>query len=262
MLNCLLKLTCLLPLVACSDRYTPWDINVPNEYTHLTQKNLDKLAALPEAKLPIKIALTGDPQGTPGDLERVVSAIDDIPDIRFIMVLGDLTDYGLMHEYVWAAKALQNSRIPHFTVIGNHDAIAHGPKIYREMYGPYDYTFQDAGVKFVMFNDNQFEFGTTDFSFLKSEIDSRSIAAAHVPPVKDMHTLEQIDLWTKINSEAELMGSIHGHRGGNYDVKWTVGEVPYYIVPRVRDVYFSIMTIHEDYKISFQKCSPGCEDSP
>lgn len=257
-----LLLLSLLPIGpwACSDRYTPWDINVPNEFTHLTERNLAKIAALPKAELPVKIALTGDPQGTPGDLKRVVEAIDGRDDIRFILVLGDLTDYGLMHEYIWAAEALENSRLPHLSVIGNHDAIAHGRRIYKEMYGPFDYVFEDAGVKFVMFNANQFEFGTTDFSFLKDNIDERSIAASHVPPVKDMHTLEQIDVWTKINKEAEIMASIHGHRGGNYDVRWKVDEIPYYIVPRVRGVYYSVMTIHEDYKVSFQKCSPDCED--
>lgn len=250
----------LTSLTACSKRFTPWDIKVPKEYTDLTQRNLEKLAALPEARLPVKIALTGDPQGTPGDLERVVKAIESRGDIRFIMVLGDITDYGLMHEYLWAAEALENSSLPHLTVIGNHDAIAHGKRIYSQMYGPYDYVFEDAGVRFIMFNTNQYEFGRTDFTFLKNKVDERSITASHVPPVEDMHSLDQVKEWTGINTDASIMASVHGHRGGTYDVRWSVDKIPYYIVPRVRGVYYSVMTIHEDYKVSFQKCSPECEE--
>src|SRR6478609_3264659 len=112
---------CFLLLAACSERLTPWTIKVPSDYKNLTERNLAKVQALPEPTWPIRIALMGDPQGTPYDLEQVVERINDRDDISLVLVLGDLTDYGLQHEYVWAATALEKLHVPNLTVVGNHD---------------------------------------------------------------------------------------------------------------------------------------------
>ncbi len=247
---------------SCAERYTPWGVDVPSEYSSLTDRNLKKLAALPAATYPLKIALLGDPQGTPQDLESVIEVINLRTDIRMILVLGDLTDYGLMHEYVWAARSLENAHVPNLSVIGNHDAIAHGKKIYERMFGPFDYVFSDAGLKFVMFNNNQFEFGTTDFDWLKSQIDSSTIVSSHVPPAIDMHTAEQIDAWTSINAEAKIITSLHGHRGSKTDFLQMEKKIPYYVVPKVDGVRYSILTIDEDHKLGFELCTPECRVSP
>lgn len=239
---------------ACSERYSPWEIDLPPEFQNLTQKNLNRLAALPAAQLPIKIAAIGDPQGTPEDLETLVKKLNTRNDLRLMLVLGDLTDYGLQNEYLWAARALEKSKIPYFTVVGNHDAIAHGKKIYQDMFGAFNYTFEDAGLKFVMWNNNQYEFGEQDFSWLESVVDERSIVNSHIPPVKDQHRLEQVALWKDIGKRASILASLHGHRGGKTDFLSEEQGVPYYVAPRVRGVRYSVITIDENRKVSFQLC--------
>jgi predicted phosphodiesterase len=251
---------CFLLLTACTERLTPWAITVPGEYQNLTERNLAKVQDLPEPTFPIKLALMGDPQGTPYDLEKVVERINDREDVSLVLVLGDLTDYGLQHEYIWAAERLEKLRVPYLTVVGNHDAIAHGKRIYQDMFGPFDYTFSYAGFRFVMFNNNQFEFGDTDFSWLQQQIDENSITASHIPPVVDAHRAEQVELWKGNNSNAGILASLHGHRGGRTDFFSMEEGIPYYIVPKVEGVRYSIMTIHEDRRITFELCHIRCSE--
>jgi Icc protein len=244
---------------ACSDRYTPWEIDVPPEFNELTGRQLERLRDLPSSSLPFTVALIGDPQGTPLDLERVVDAINARREVTFTLVLGDLTDYGLMHEYVWAAKALERLHRPYLTVVGNRDAISHGKAIYQNMFGAFDYTFDYSGFKFVMWNNNQFEFGTTDFNWIRSQLDEKTFIASHVPPTVDMHSSEQVDEWKRISRDAGIMASLHGHRGGKTDFYWTEDQIPYYVVPKVEGVRYSLMTIDKNRQVSFQLCRSSCE---
>lgn len=249
-------------LVACGERYTPWESDPPSHLKNLTAEQLSALNEQPEQSFPFTIAVMGDPQGTPKDLQRVVDAINRRDDVKFILVLGDLTDYGLLHEYVWAGEALKRSRVPFLTVVGNHDAIAHGKTIYREMFGAFDYTFDYAGLKFVMWNNNQYEFGETDFTWLERNTDSRSVVGSHVPPVVDVHRQDQVDRWYEINRRSGIWASLHGHRGTTHEHSWHENGIPYYVVPKLSGRRYSLVTFHDDRKVTFQYCRDDCGELP
>jgi Icc protein len=249
-------------LVACGERYSPWESDPPSHLKNLTEQQLSRLNEYPEQSFPFTIAIMGDPQGTPKDLARTVDIINRRDDVRFILVLGDLTDYGLLHEYIWAGDALKRSRIPFLTAVGNHDALAHGKSIYREMFGPFDYDFTYAGLKFVMWNNNQYEFGETDFEQLASRIDSNSVVGSHVPPVVDVHRQDQVDRWLDINRQAGIIASLHGHRGTKVEYSWHENGIPYYIVPKLSGRRYSLVTFHADRTVSFKVCRDECGDRP
>lgn len=252
------SLILFLGLTACGDRYTPWETDVPSKLENLTAQQISALNEIDDQTLPVTIAVMGDPQGTPKDLEKVVDAINRRNDVKFILVLGDLTDYGLLHEYIWAGEALKRSRIPFLTAVGNHDAIAHGKTIYSKMFGPTNYTFDYAGLQFVMFNSNQFEYGPSDFNWLQRTMDSRSIVGSHVPPMVDMHNQNEIDHWYSINTQAGIIASLHGHRGTKVDQHWDKYGIPYFIVAKLSGRRYTLMTIHEDRTLSFQSCKNEC----
>jgi 3',5'-cyclic AMP phosphodiesterase CpdA len=249
-------------LVSCGERYSPWESDVPSDLKNLTAQQLSVLNETPEQSFPFTVALLADPQGTPKDLQRVVDAINRRDDVKFIMVLGDLTDYGLLHEYIWAGNALKRSRVPFFTVVGNHDAIAHGKSIYRDMFGPYDYTFTYAGLKFVMWNNNQFEFGASDFSWLERNSDSNSVVASHVPPVVDVHKQDQVDRWLEINRRTGIWASLHGHRGTEVAHSWHENSIPYYVVPKLSGRRYTLATFHDDRTVTFKLCRDDCGELP
>jgi hypothetical protein len=249
-------------LMACGERYTPWESDPPSHLKNLTAEQLSALNEQPEQSFPFTVALLADPQGTPKDLQRVVDAINRRDDVKFMLVLGDLTDYGLLHEYVWAGESLKRSRVPFLTVVGNHDAIAHGKSIYRDMFGPFDYTFDYAGIKFVMWNNNQFEFGETDFTWLERNTDSRSVVASHIPPVVDVHRQEQIGHWLDVNRRAGIWASLHGHRGTEVAHSWHENGIPYYVVPKLSGRRYTLATFHDDRTVTFKPCRDDCGDLP
>lgn len=69
-----------------------------------------------------------------------------------------MTRLGLRHDYRLTLERLRQLHVPFVTTIGNHDAISNGKQVYREMFGPFDYTFDYGGVRFVCFNANRLEF--------------------------------------------------------------------------------------------------------
>ena len=250
---------CLWQTSCAPPKYSPWQTDLESSQKGATARNLQWLSESESPELPFTIAILGDPQGTPGDLKKTVRAINQVEDVKFLLVLGDLTDHGLKHEYEWAFEGLNQSRVPWFTAIGNHDAISHGKEIYSKMFGPSNYTFEYAGLKFLMWNNNKYEFNTSSFDWLEQEVDSRSVIASHIPPVVDVHSAEEVDYWTDLTASAGALTSMHGHRGGSRSFFWHDQGVPYYIVARTEHVNFALVTFHEDYTVSYEHCHIQCE---
>jgi 3',5'-cyclic-AMP phosphodiesterase len=131
------------------------------EATDQTRSNLEALSARGPAPMPFKFVAIGDNHDEYDDLARSVEIINARDDIEFVLVLGDMTDRGLLHEYEWTYEVFSRLDIPFLTVIGNHDALSDGTAIYQKLYGPLDYTFEYGGFEFVMFNSNTLEFPGT-----------------------------------------------------------------------------------------------------
>lgn len=244
---------------------SPWQTDIPAEARGLTYDNLQALAAQTAASAnaatadKFRIALIGDPQGTPGDFRQVVERINAMDDVDFILVLGDLTDYGLKHEYEWAYEALKKSRIPYFTAVGNHDAISHGKQIYQRMFGAFDYTFIHKGIKFVIWNNNKNEFGDHNIAWLAQQVDHRTVVASHIPPTPgDVHSQEEVDHWLAIANQAGIVASLHGHRGGHRGYRQKHGKAPYFVVAKTHGVHFAIATFTNGRLSKILECTKTC----
>jgi len=131
------------------------------DVTDQTRMNLRALADRGPAPEPFKFVAIGDNHDEYDDLARTVDVINARDDIQFVLVLGDMTDRGLLHEFQWTYDVFSRLDVPFLTVIGNHDALSDGTQIYQKLYGPLDYTFEYGGFEFVMFNSNTLEFPGT-----------------------------------------------------------------------------------------------------
>ncbi|HVY32272.1 MAG TPA: metallophosphoesterase [Polyangiaceae bacterium] len=146
----------------------------------------------------IRFVALGDSHDAYDELWEAVAVINRIADLDFVVHAGDISDYGLAQEYQWSARALSGLRVPAFVVIGNHDAISNGKAVYRDLYGPFDFSFRYGAYKFVCFNSNSLEFdgGAPDRAWLETQL-------------ADLQGAEWAVLVTHQNPEApdELAGS-------------------------------------------------------
>ncbi len=150
--------SCLMIAVACDalefspkqrfDRDSPVDLN---------QKNLQKLLAAPTDDT-VTIAFVGDSQRFYNEVEPFVAKANTIPAIDFVLLAGDISDFGLLQEQEWIVRRLSKLRKPYFGVVGNHDLVANGEEVFERMFGPLNDSFVYGGIKFVSHNTNGLEY--------------------------------------------------------------------------------------------------------
>ncbi|MBN1697283.1 MAG: metallophosphoesterase [Spirochaetales bacterium] len=77
--------------------------------------------------------------------EKAVAQINEIPDIDFIIHLGDLTDNGTFLEYEFALQCLERLQRDHkfFIIPGNHDAKNVGHLLFEELFGSRTFEYED-----------------------------------------------------------------------------------------------------------------------
>ena len=180
-------------LLASCDRleYSPnqkFDKNTPNG---INANNLERIFAVPGDDT-IRFILSGDSQRAYDDLLPFLNKINAMKGVDFVILNGDISDFGLLQEFKWIEDFYSKLNVPHIAIIGNHDHAANGVNIYKRMYSEQlDFTFTYKGVKFVCHNTNSREYnfnGTVpDLNWLRAEFQPVAgikgyLAVAHVPP--------------------------------------------------------------------------------
>lgn len=261
MKNLLIILILSLGFGSCGDP-SPWGTFETPNYTNLTQKNLDLLRKGSPTFTPFKVGLVSDPQVVVSHLRDCRTQIDQRDDIDFTILSGDITDRSLRREFEWVAKILGEFRRPVLTVVGNHDGLLYGEEIYTKMFGPLNYSFVYNDVKFIMWNNNTYEWGYPDFPWLEAEIKShpRVVIVAHQPPGSVDRYEEVNEIWAELYKYPSVLGSVSGHLH-NWGIQTIFGK-PAITVARVTDTNWGILEITET-GLKVQKCKGGtCVDYP
>ncbi|SDY37677.1 metallophosphoesterase family protein [Hymenobacter psychrophilus] len=172
--------------------YSPNDHRAPADQKDLTAKNLARLAAAP---LPpgdtLRFVFSGDSQRFYDDAQDLVKSVNQQPGIQFMLVSGDISDFGLGREMRWVDNELRQLKVPYLTVIGNHDHVANGRDAYQEIFGPLNYSFVFGDTKFVLIDTNSREYNfngrVPDVPWLQGQLADlggarRSVVISHVPP--------------------------------------------------------------------------------
>lgn len=248
-----------LAVAASCIRTTPFQSDP--SVTGVTQENLERLAAHNPGTLPFKFVAFGDTHSKYDATERTVRAINARDDVSFVVIAGDLTNYGLLEEYEWMYEVLSELDVPWFTAIGNHDALSRGKRIYSQMYGPYDYSFTYASTKLVIFNSNTLEFdgAAPDRDWLVDQISDRGDARGVM--LVTHHDVTNPDDYADGNTDefyaqvAELDGVqaiVHGHIAGFELTLWH-GTVVVQCGNFTDDQRHTLVTVAED-GVSFELC--------
>lgn len=173
--------------------FSPNQTSSPAAYSDLTAKNL---AALAQRPLPpgdtLRFVFTADSQRFYGEAEDLVASVNQQPGIAFVVVAGDISDFGLGREMRWVHDRLKQLRVPYLTVVGNHDHAANGRQVYQKVFGPLDYVFTYAGTRFIMLNTNgreyRFNGSVPNIGWLGQQLADtagvqRQVVVNHVPPM-------------------------------------------------------------------------------
>ncbi len=188
--------------------------------TVTTSYNLNRILSLPQ-KDTLHVVFTGDTQRFYDDVEDMVEVINDLPIVDAVIITGDLSDFSVDREYEWMNNELKKLEAPFLTVIGNHDCLANGTKLYEEFYGPLNYSFTWNDVRFVMHNTNSREFAfngyVPDISWMQNQINDTSnfnccIFVSHVPPNNpDFDKVLEDDYTQLIRNAKNIVFSSNGH---------------------------------------------------
>jgi Icc protein len=180
------------------DNNTPSNINAQN-IKHILSDNGDDT---------IRFVLSGDSQRAYDDLGPFINKVNATPGIDFVILNGDISDFGLLQEFKWIERYYSKLNVPYLAVIGNHDHSANGVYVYQRMYSEkLDFSFTYKGIKFVCHNTNSREYnfnGTVpDLNFLRTEFQHEAgvngyFAIAHVPPTSGDFDSKLFDEYGKI----------------------------------------------------------------
>lgn len=228
--------------------HSPYTIN--SDYSNLNKKNIEKIKNIEATRSPsngFKIGLISDIHHYFSETEKVVSKFNNIPDLDFVVVIGDITNQGLLREFEWTYDVLNNLNVPFVVIIGNHDCLNYGIDIYKEMFGKLNFTFSFQGVEFVCFENNNWESSSDpDYNWLskigKLSPSSPKVHLSHIPnhnTAGGRFSQSQVDIFNNIiGSYYDI--AIHGHGHFNSDYK-LITDVPRYIIGGVGYKHYMIL---------------------
>ena len=137
----------LLLLAGCLE-FSPHALPTDDDERDLHAKTL---AALPSAgDGSLVVAALGDTQTHYDEAEDAVDAINARGDVDLVVQLGDLTDLGTLDEFRAMHSVLDGLQAPWLVVVGNHDLLGNGRRIYERMFGPVNTAFTFGGTRFLL----------------------------------------------------------------------------------------------------------------
>jgi len=108
---------------------------------HLAPPDADRLESF-------KVAAMADIQTALPVVHEVFAKINEVPDLRFVIGMGDLTERGYLDEYDLYERQLETLSIPFYTTIGNHELWS-DPMRFLGRFGRANFQFQFKGVAFT-----------------------------------------------------------------------------------------------------------------
>lgn len=237
--------------------FSPSDTRGPDEYTNLTQKNLDKLAARPLAPGDsLRFIFTGDSQRFYDSADKLVESVNRQPGISFLVIAGDISDFGLAREMHWVAERLDRLNVPYLTVVGNHDHVGNGRAAYKKVFGPLNYSFVYGDTKFTFVDTNSREYNFNgripDMDWLRPQLSDlqgarRQVVMCHVPPQDgDFDPALDQPYIRSIAEAPQLVFHLNGHRH-SYSIGQPFGDGVTYINSGAFDTdSYVILTVWND----------------
>lgn len=232
------SLILLLLFGACQKfEYSPYQVKDSGSSDSLNAVNLRKLmAAEPLGDDTVTVLFSGDCQRFYDELEPLVDKVNGNPGIDFLIMDGDISDFGLLKEFEWIYARLNKLHVPYLCAIGNHDLTSRGGEVYTSVFGEKNYSFKYKGYKFLFHNTNGREYNFNGSApnmwwlsdQLKDSTASWFVGVSHVPPYDaDFDNTLEMPYKNLFSQTPNLIASLHGHVGSFYDGHYYKDHVRY-----------------------------------
>jgi hypothetical protein len=135
---------------------------------------------------PYRFAAMADIQTALPVVDDMFRVISGVPDLRFVVGMGDITERGELAEYELFDRQLQTLAIPFYTTLGNHELWG-PPERFFDRYGraSFHFSFKGAAFTFVDSGDTGLDpivEGWLD-GWLDAARDQVHVFLTHVPPL-------------------------------------------------------------------------------
>jgi predicted phosphodiesterase len=171
----------------------------------------------PRQKDSFTFAVMGDSQGR---YEILSSILEKLQGCAFALLCGDLTPSGRASEFVFLQEALNDSSVPVYTTVGNHDVRTDGAAEYISRLGPVEYSFTYGGITFAVADSSDLNITSGQVSWMREVFASaaKKVIVTHAPcydPYEEDHTLSQescdrlLDFVATGGIDAVFTGHIH-----------------------------------------------------
>ena len=227
-------------LPSCKDifQYNPNEVRLKENQKNLNAKNIQKIKALSPVDT-VKFILIGDSQRFYDELDDFVAVANKLKDVAFVLLAGDITDFGLNREYEWIHRSLDKLQMPYIGVIGNHDMLANGRTVYKQMFGPENFSFNYSDNQFICLNTNSIETGfdgsLPDLPWLQQQLAGLSkyknaFIISHIPPFSNGFDKKlEHSFSSLLAAHHEVKLSLHGHHH-RFSISKPYNNGPEYVV--------------------------------
>jgi predicted MPP superfamily phosphohydrolase len=235
--------------------YSANEIQIEEKDRDQNTKNIERLQSKEQSDS-FRFVVISDCQRFYEELDEFVEKINSYLGISFVVVNGDITDFGLRSEYLWVSQRLQKLFLPFLVVIGNHDMLGNGRELYKQMFGPENFGFSYSGYKFINLNSNSQEVGHNgslpDTTWLQQELSStpsqeKIFVFAHLAPFSGDfdRSLEQPYVRILANN-GNVVYSIHGHEDISYLGQPYGPPVNYLVVNSIKEKSFVLINVNSN----------------
>ena len=167
---------------------------------------------------------------------------------------GDLADFGMRDEFERQRDILNRLNVPYVVLLGNHDCLATGERIFTKIFGEVDFAFTAGDVRFVCLNTNALEFDhdtpVPNFDFLERQIDGfpagaeKTVVVMHAKPYSEQFDNNVAKIFQQtIRRFPQLQFCLNGH-GHHFAAEDLFGDgVIYYECDNIGKETYLLFTI-------------------
>ena len=243
-------------LTSCEDpfQYNPNEVLLHDDEKNLNAKSISKIESIPHQDS-LRFVVISDPHHDYENLEDFVDAANTFDQIAFVAIAGDLTTFGLQTEYREFHTILKDLNIPFVAVIGNHDLLGNGGKVFKEMFGPLNFTFTCSGNKFICMDSNSREYDfngkVPDIGWMQQELSAQGFnnmfVLSHISPFDtDFDPSLELGFAEAISASQNARLSLHGHSHDFYQADHYDDGVLYLITDDIKDRGYALITVWDN----------------